>query len=317
MKEMYSHLSLKFICKLFGKSRQGWYDLAQHRGHKEMKSGLILSKVLEIRADFPRMGGIKLRVMVKEALEDHHFSIGRDTFLQLLRDHDLLIKKRRCHVRTTNSNHHFKKWPDLINRRPATMPEEIWVSDITYLRIKSGSIYLALVTDAYSRKIVGYNLSRNLKAEGCIRALKIAFDNRLYPQRPLIHHSDRGIQYCCDAYVRLMERQQVAISMTQSGSPYDNAIAERINGILKMECGLDQIFPSFQCAEQNVHEAVTKYNQRRPHFSCQLKTPQYTHAVVKEKQVKHFQVIDCCKTSDFRPILNSSQVKPVENHKTQ
>jgi len=317
MKEMYIHLSLKYICRLFGKSRQGWYDLGQHQGHKEMKNGLILSKVREIRTDFPKMGSVKLRVMIEKELQDHHLSLGRDTFLQLLRDHDLLIKKRRSYVRTTNSNHHFKKWPDLINRRPATMAEEIWVSDITYLRIKSGFVYLALVTDAYSRKIVGYNLSRNLKADGCIKALKMAFDNRIYPQRPLIHHSDRGIQYCCDTYVRLLERHQISISMTQTGSPYDNAIAERINGILKMECGLDQTFNSFQDAEEKVIEAVSKYNYRRPHFSCQLKTPQYTHAATTENQVKQLQANNPFRSSDFRPIANSGQVKPVETPKKQ
>lgn len=300
MKEMYSHLSLKYICRLFGKSRQGWYDLQQHRGHKQMKKELILDKVREIRSEFPKMGSVKLRVMVKKELEDHHLAIGRDTFLQLLRDHDLLIKKRRSPIRTTNSIHHFKKWPDLVNRCPAAMAEEIWVSDITYLRVKSGFVYLALVTDAYSRKIVGYNLSRNLKAEGCIKALKMAFNSRAYPNRPLIHHSDRGIQYCCDAYVQLLERYQIRISMTQSGSPYDNAIAERINGILKMECGLEQTFMSFQAAEQKVLEAVTKYNLRRPHFSCELKTPQYRHATSREKYVKRFQVNIQPGSSDFR-----------------
>jgi putative transposase len=317
MKEMYSHLSLKYICRLFGKSRQGWYDLGQHKGHKEMKNGLILEKVREIRTDFPKMGSVKLRVMVEKELQNHHLSLGRDTFLQLLRDHDLLIKKRRSYVRTTNANHHFKKWPDLLNRRPATTAEEIWVSDITYLRIKSGFVYLALVTDAYSRKIVGYNLSRNLKAEGCISALKMAFNDRIYPQRPLIHHSDRGIQYCCDAYVRLLERHQVAISMTQTGSPYDNAIAERINGILKMECELDQTFTSFQHAGQKVLEAVTKYNHRRPHFSCQLNTPQYRHAAAKENQVKQFQDNHLLGSSDFRPFENKGQPNPGKTRKTK
>lgn len=291
MKEMYSHLSLKYICKLFGKSRQGWYDLGNHQGGKVLKNELILDKVREIRREFPKMGGIKLRVLVKEELEDHHLSIGRDTFLQLLREHHLLIKPRRSFTRTTDSNHHFTKWPDLVNRRRASMAEEIWVSDITYLRIKSGFVYLALVSDAYSRKIVGYHLSSNLKAQGCIKALKMAHQERLYPQRALIHHSDRGIQYCCDAYVQLLERYQIQISMTQSGSPYDNAIAERINGILKMECGLDHTFSCFAQAQEHVEQAVIKYNQRRPHFSCELKTPQFTHAAPKTKntEVKRIQ----------------------------
>jgi len=166
------------------------------------------------------------------------------------------------------------------------MPEEIWVSDITYIRMKKGFLYLALVTDAYSRKIVGYNLSGDLKADSCIKALQMALNGRIYPHRPLIHHSDRGIQYCCNAYVELLQQHRLHISMTQSGSPYDNAIAERINGILKTEFGLRSTFESFTAAKQNVDQAVEKYNYLRPHFSCDLKTPQYKHAAPHVKPIQ-------------------------------
>mgnify|MGYP001090862101 CR=1 FL=1 len=216
--------------------------------------------------------------MLKPILKAHQLSIGRDSLFALLRAHNMLIKpKRRC-AKTTNSNHHFRKWPDLVNRRPATMPEEIWASDITYLRSKNGFYYLDLITDAYSRKIVGYNLSHNLKAEGCLKALQMAFNSRLYPFRPLIHHSDRGIQYCCDAYVKALQNSKTSISMTQDGCPYDNAIAERLNGILKSELGLYDTFESFKSACEMVHQAVRKYNQIRPHLSCELQTPMYRHA---------------------------------------
>ena len=278
MKDIYRHLSLKYICGLFGKSRQGWYHLQHHQGGKELKQGLILEKVRTIRTDLPKLGALKLRVMVEKHLQDHHLSIGRDAFFQLLRENGLLIKCRRSYMTTTNSNHLFRKFPDLVNQGEALMPEEIWVSDITYIRMKSGFLYLALVTDAYSRKIVGYNLSRDLKADSCIKALQMALNSRIYPQRPLIHHSDRGIQYCCNAYVDLLQKYQLHISMTQSGSPYDNAIAERINGILKTEFGLRSTFVSFTAARQNVDQAIEKYNYLRPHFSCDLKTPQYKHA---------------------------------------
>lgn len=286
MKDIYRHLSLKYICGLFGKSRQGWYNLQQHQGKKELKKGLILEKVRKIRTDLPKLGAIKLRVMVEKHLQDHHLTIGRDAFFQLMRENGLLIKRRRSYMTTTNSNHLFKKFPDLVNQGEVLMPEEVWVSDITYIRMKSRFLYLALVTDAYSRKIVGYNLSRDLKADSCIKALQMALNSRIYPQRPLIHHSDRGIQYCCNAYVELLQKYRLHISMTQSGSPYDNAIAERINGILKTEFGLRSTFQSYNTARQNVDQVIEKYNYLRPHFSCDLKTPQHRHATQCVKPIQ-------------------------------
>jgi len=286
MKDIYRHLSLKYICGLFGKSRQGWYDLKQHQGKKVLQKALILEKVRKIRVDLPKLGAIKLRVMAEKHLQDHHLTIGRDAFFQLMRENGLLIKRRRSYMTTTNSNHLFKKFPDLVNQGEALMPEEIWVSDITYIRMKSGFLYLALVTDAYSRKIVGYNLSRNLRADGCIKALQMALNRRIYPQRPLIHHSDRGIQYCCNAYVELLQQHRLHISMTQSGSPYDNAIAERINGILKTEFALGSTFESYATAMAAVDQAIDKYNYLRPHFSCDLQTPQYRHAAPCVKPIQ-------------------------------
>ena len=199
-----------------------------------------------------------------------------------------MIKPKRRYPRTTNSNHRFKKWPDLVKRRAAIMPEEIWVSDITYLTGKNGFYYLDLVTDAYSRKIVGYNVSRNLKAIGCLKALQMGLNTRLYPARPLIHHSDRGLQYCCDAYVKLLENHKIAISMTQDGCPYDNALAERVNGILKIEMGLYETFESFQAATQKVDREVRKYNELRPHLSNEMETPMYRHAAANNNSKKYF-----------------------------
>jgi putative transposase len=241
--------------------------------------------VREIRAELPVLGGLKLHFMIKPALKAHQLSIGRDTLFSLLRENKLLIKPRRRHARTTNSKHHFKKWPDLVNRRPAIMPEDIWVSDITYLSSKNRFYYLDLVTDAYSRKIVGYNLSRNLKADGCLKALQMGLNTRLYPSRPLIHHSDRGIQYCCAAYIQVLQDNKIAISMTQDGSPYDNAVAERLNGILKAEFGLYETFENFQEASKKVEQAVKKYNEIRPHISCDLETPMHRHAAVTRPKI--------------------------------
>lgn len=281
MREIYTDISLTDICALFGKSRQGWYQLAGNNGQKQLKQNWVLEQVRQIKNELPRTGGIKLHHMLKQFMSDHRISMGRDALFSLLKDNDLLVKPRKLYARTTNSFHHFKKWPDLVQRRKAMMAEEIWVSDITYLRTRKGFVYLSLITDAWSRKIVGYNLSRNLKADGCVSAFQMAFKGRIYPNRPLIHHSDRGIQYCCDAYVQLLRDKKVQISMTQSGSPYDNAIAERINGILKQEFDLYQSFETYLHAKENVEKAIKTYNQQRLHFSCELKTPQSKHAAVK------------------------------------
>lgn len=235
MRAMYNNTSLQIICGLFGRSRQAWYNLEDNQGKKVLKNELVLELVQGIRMDLPKTGTLKLQHMLKDSLRAHHISVGRDLLFSLLRDNNMLIKNKKRFISTTNSKHHFKKWPDLVNRRTSKMPEEIWVSDITYLRTRNGFIYLSLVTDAYSRKIMGYHLSNNLKASGPIKALAMANRARLYPLRELIHHSDRGIQYCCNEYVQLLQNNQIRISMTQDGSPYDNAIAERVNGILKGE----------------------------------------------------------------------------------
>lgn len=165
----------------------------------------------------------------------------------------------------------------MVNRTEPVMAEQVWVSDITYLRTEKGFIYLFLVTDAYSRKIMGYHLSQSLKASGCISALRMAMHQRQYGKRPLVHHSDRGIQYCCDAYVELLQRNHIQISMTQSGSPYDNAVAERVNGILKTELGLYATFPSYSMAVEPVCRAIEKYNNKRLHMSCNMMTPAQRH----------------------------------------
>ncbi|WP_407425950.1 transposase [Arcticibacter sp.] len=149
----------------------------------------------------PRLGCVKLLHILEQNFRNHHIKIGRDAFSSLLKEHNLLIQDKKRYVITTNSYHHFKKWPNLVNRTQAGKSEQIWVSDITYLRTLTGFIYLFLITDAYSHKIVGYNLNQTMKASGCVSALNKAIALRTYPQRSLIHHSDGGIQYCCDTYV--------------------------------------------------------------------------------------------------------------------
>lgn len=277
MKNQLSGVSFNDTCRLFGKSRQAWYKIHQRGDRNRLQEELVLQWVLEIRSTLPRVGGIKLFFLIKDRLTEHNIKMGRDGLYRLLREHDLLIVPRRKYVRTTQSWHHYKKWPDLLQDYRPYGPDQVWVSDITFLRTVNGFIYLSLITDAYSRVITGYHLSQYLKASGCIAALTKALKSRRNPDTELIHHSDRGIQYCCDDYVQLLQKNDIRISMTQSGSPYDNAIAERVNGILKQEFGLDQTFKSYNEAIEPVAKAVYTYNHIRPHFSCDLKTPVQKH----------------------------------------
>lgn len=277
MRQSINSLSVDQICQVFEKSRQAWYEnirKVDHRFHQE----LVLMWVEQIRIHLPRLGGVKLYRLLKNNLDMHRIKLGRDKFFRLLGEHGLLIHRTKRYARTTQSIHRYKKWPNLIKDMKIDWAEQVWVSDITYLRTESGFIYLFLITDAWSRKIMGYHLSQNLKAKNCITALMKAIKSRQYPMRSLIHHSDRGIQYCCDEYVRNLHDHHIEISMTQSGSPYDNAIAERINGILKYEFNLETVFKNYRTAIEPTARAISLYNNMRPHLSCQFNTPQQQHS---------------------------------------
>lgn len=261
---------------MFGKTRQAFYDLRSRQGEEDLQEGLVLAFIQATRAALPRIGGGKLLYLLREDFAAHHITMGRDSFFALLKKHDLLIKRKKRYAITTDSNHPYKKWPDLSKGLTLSAPEQLWVSDITYLRTEGGFIYLSLITDAYSRKIVGYHLSQGLKAQGCISSLQKAIGSLKTGRLP-IHHSDRGIQYCCEDYVSILQAKGIAISMTQSGSPYDNALAERVNGILKTELNLDKTFASYSAAVPIVHGAIHAYNWLRPHMSLGNLTPEQAH----------------------------------------
>jgi putative transposase len=210
--------------------------------------------------------------VLQEKLIKHGIKIGRDGLHSLLVEHGLIIRRRKKRPKTTNSKHWMKKYPNLIKEMETLAPDMIWVSDITYISHVNGFGYLSLITDAYSRKIMGYCLHPNLSNEGCINALEMALRNRQYNHQ-LIHHSDRGSQYCSKQYVHILGDNKVFISMTESGSPYENAKAERVNGILKTEHGLDDLFKSFDLANESVDKAVLNYNEYRPHASIDFLTP--------------------------------------------
>jgi putative transposase len=264
------------ICRLFGYSKQAYYKRTSH----QLKSGpdkeYLKSLVMSVRQKLPKTGGRKLHYMLKDDLKRYQIKIGRDKLFDFLRDQYLLIPKVRRYYKTTNSRHWMRKYPNLIKEIKLNEPEQVWVADITYLRIKEKTYYLHLITDAYSKKIVGYNLSDNLMACSTLEALKMAVSNRKY-NKNLIHHSDRGLQYCSKEYTQYLSQSKILISMTQNYDPYENAIAERVNGILKEEFGLSEIFEDFENLKKQVQQSILFYNQIRVHLSINMLTPNQAH----------------------------------------
>lgn len=243
-----------------------------------MEAALVLRQVALIRRELPKVGTRKLQYLLKDFFVQHGIKMGRDALFSLLMEEGLLIKKRKRSVSTTNSRHRFRKYPNLMRELELVRSEQVWVCDITYISLQKSFCYLSLVTDAYSKKIVGYNLEATLETEGCVKALAMALQSRAKTtQHGLIHHSDRGIQYCSTAYVQLLLASHIAISMTEKGDPYENAVAERINGILKDEFNLSRTFQNIHQANSVVQESIALYNSKRPHSSISYLTPDKAH----------------------------------------
>ena len=224
-----------------------------------------------------RTGGIKLYAEFKEDMIKQHINIGRDKFYDFLRLHNLLVPKLKNYITTTNSNHIFRKYKNLIKDKVPNRPEQLWVSDITYIKTENGHNYLAIVTDAYSKQIMGYKLDNHMKTSLCTDALAMAIKNRKYPNKKLIHHSDRGFQYCNPKYTEFAENNGIIMSMTEQYDPYENAIAERINRTLKYEYGLKKVIKNTAIAQEIANQAVDIYNNLRTHFSLNLRKPAEVH----------------------------------------
>jgi len=265
------------LCRLFGHSRQAYYQNRKYDHQQSLDEEIILEMVRDKRKLMSRLGARKLLEMITPGLQCQGLDIGRDAFFDLLRDRGMLIRKRRRKVITTYSRHWLKKYPNLIKDLVIDHPNQVWVSDITYIETGQGFMYLFLITDAYSRKILGYYLSEDLKTTGAIKALEMAFANSLYPLRGLIHHSDRGIQYCSGDYVELLQKNHVQISMTAKGDPLENAIAERVNGILKDEWIHHTHYKTKDEAREHLDEIIPIYNNNRPHSSCDMLTPEKSY----------------------------------------
>ena len=237
-----------------------------------------MSIVQNIRYRQPRAGTRKLLLDVNHQLILKGFEpLGRDHLFEVLRERDLLVKPLKRFVKTTNSYHRFRKHKNLLMHTKQTGPNQAYVADITYLRILNGFCYLSLLTDVFSRKIVGYYLSKDLGANGPIKALKMALKQCPDPNN-VIHHSDRGIQYCCDEYAKLLEKNNMCVSMTEQNHCYENSIAERVNETLKYDLMLGEVLPSFSVALKAVKDAVNIYNNERRHVSLEYLTPQAKHA---------------------------------------
>jgi putative transposase len=263
-----------------GMTRQNYYARRRKRQRREVDGELVRQLVLQERQVQPRLGTRKLRVLCKGALAAAGVKVGRDRFFEVLREGGLLLKRRRSqYPRTTNSYHSLPVFTNRARETQATKPNQVWVGDLTYLRTAMGFLYLALLTDKASRKIVGYHCGDTLEAQGCIEALEMALAALPEGSQPL-HHSDRGTQYCCHQYVDRLRQRGLGISMTETNHCAENAMAERMNGILKSEYGLDREFQSKEQARACVNQAIDLYNKRRPHTALNYRFPHEVHATL-------------------------------------
>jgi putative transposase len=261
------------LCNEAKISRQAFYKERKCRERKRLDEERLIADVMLIRSEHPMIGTRKLKHMLKQ----NGWEIGRDRLLDCLRRHGLLIeKKKRKGVRTTDSRHGMKAYPNLIKDMEPTCPNEGWVSDITYVKAGGSFMYLSLITDSYSRKIVGFAMNDNLEASGCVAALRMAL-RQLPSGMSVVHHSDRGSQYCSKEYVDLVMKNGGRMSMAETGNCYENAMAERVNGILKGEYMLGINFPDKAAALRAGREAIRLYNDKRPHLSLNLQTPSVVH----------------------------------------
>jgi len=265
---------------LFGRTRHAFYDRLWFLTERDESYIIVLEMVAEIRREIPRIGTGKLYQMLRNPLQSNGIKMGRDRLHALLQDHGLTVRHKKRYTRTTNSNHWMKKYPNLIKGVEASEAEQIWVADITYIVVGGDFNFLNLITDNYSKRIMGYCLHPTLEALGTIIALKLALSNRQKPDNKLIHHSDRGTQYCCQDYVALLQAAGLSISMTEKGDPYENPVAERVNGILKGDFELDKKFSSRAEALPIIDKSIRAYNELRPHLSCNMFTPNQAHEMV-------------------------------------
>ena len=260
---------------MFEISRQGFYQNIQREQARRVQLAKIKPLVVKIRMQMPRIGTRKLYYLLKDEFNGQGIKIGRDALFDYLRSESMLIKPKKNYTKTTNSKHWLHKYPNLMKDIEATQPEQYFVSDITYIKSRERTHYLSLVTDAFSRKIMGYHLSDDMSSENVVKALKMAANNRI-TSNLTVHHSDRGLQYCSEIYQRELTQQGIKPSMTDGYDCYQNALAERINGILKHEFLIHECNTGKEL-EKLIKQSIDTYNNRRPHLSLNMKTPNFIH----------------------------------------
>lgn len=273
----HSHIGLAKICGWFGITRQAYYQHDWRMMDYTIEVELVIKEVLKIRSLHKRMGGGKLYYKLEKFMLNHQIKMGRDAFFDVLSANNLLVKRRRRKVYTTNSFHWLRKHPNLIKEFTPTSPNQLWVSDITYWKISSVFMYISLITDAYSHLVVGYQLAETLESVESVIALKMAISTLGTSHESLIHHSDRGVQYCSAKYVEILKQNGINISMTENGDPLENPVAERINGILKDEYLLEENVKTKDQAEQVLARSIELYNTDRPHLSISNMAPLMVH----------------------------------------
>lgn len=264
------------LCELFGKSRQAYYKQINYQYKNQVKEELLVRFIQAQRKQMPKLGVRKLHYMIKDQLPSD-LQIGRDRLFDLLRNQGMLVKRRRYKAKTTFSDHWMRKYPNLIKDFEPDGPHQLWVGDITYILTEQGFVYLYLITDAYSRKIVGWELADNLEAKNAKKALKRSLRQLPKEAENVIHHSDRGVQYCSSNYVKLLHNRGIKISMTENGDPLDNAIAERVNGIIKSEWLYSEKLMQNVEVQKEIKKIIKTYNEKRPHLSIDLLTPSQAH----------------------------------------
>lgn len=265
------------VCARLDMTRQNYYKRRRRREIRQLQGEIVCGHVLEIRRDHPRMGVRKLRHLLRGKLLAHGMGVGRDRLFGVLRDNGLLVAPYRAKCpKTTRFNPNLPCFANEVKGQAVVRPDQVWVADITYLATAGGFCYLSLVMDLFSRKIVGFSVSETLEAAGCVRALKDALKRRC-GKEGLIHHSDRGCQYASHVYVGVLRKAGCRISMTEENHCYENGAAERLNGILKQEYGLDATFADMREASRRVARVVELYNNGRPHSNLQMRTPGEAH----------------------------------------
>lgn len=301
MSSNFKSMSIADLCSWFGVSRQAYYQNRNRILEDQVKQEILLSAVMEIRKNHKRLGGRKLFSKLANFMSEHQIKMGRDAFFDFLRESGLLVRKRKRYHVTTNSNHWMKKYPNLIKDIEALGSNQVWVSDITYWKTKGGHYYISFITDAYSRKIVGYHVAKTMEAIESVAALKVALKGLAGHVTELIHHSDRGSQYCSAKYVGLLKKNNIQISMTENGDPLENAIAERLNGIIKGEYLIDYPVNNLTDAKRILEAVVVLYNEDRPHASISNLTPSEVHQGELHQEIKrlwknYYQKKEKCET---------------------